>query len=232
MLFRSGAIQGFGEGTSLEERLKGAKEAAEVGGLGGAALPAAGAALKRSLNEAELAAQRLGIQAPRYVTSEATLPKQIAASLEAIPVTGGVIQRGAKEGIEQLGEAAGKIPSVSPMVERYEAGEAAKEALKGWAGTRSENVVSKAYDAVDKHVNPTITTPLSSTANMIQAIGARNLQAALPEETAATKLLMDAATNPQGLTYEGIKFLRTHVGQKMKDALHTTGTEQAELKRL
>lgn len=228
----AGAIQGVGEGVTPEERLTGAVSAAGIGALGGAALPAAGAAVKRSLNEAELAAQRLGVKAPRYVTSEAMLPKTTASALEAVPVTGGIIQRAAREGIEQLGEATERIPGVSPLVDRYEAGAAAKQALTGWAGTRSENIVSKAYDAVDKYINPSIATPLSNTASTIQEIGAKNLLAALPEETAATKLLMDAATNPQGLTYEGIKFLRTHVGQKMKDALHTTGVEQAELKRL
>jgi hypothetical protein len=228
----AGAIQGFGEGVTPEERLKGATSAAGIGALGGAALPAAGAAVKRSLNEAELAAQRLGIGAPRYVTSEAALPKTTAAALEAVPVTGGVIQRAAREGIEQLGEATERIPGVSPLVDRYEAGAAAKQALTGWAGTRSENVVSKAYDAVDKYINPNVATPLSNTASTVQQIGSKNLLAHLPEETAATKLLMDAVTNPEGLTYEGIKFLRTHVGQKMKDALHTTGVEQTELKQL
>jgi hypothetical protein len=92
--------------------------------------------------------------------------------------------------------------------------------------------MKRAYDAVDKHVNPNIMTPLSNTASSIQSIGKRNLLSALPEETEATKLLMDAATRPEGLSYEGIKYLRTHVGQKMKDALHTTGVEQPQLKQL
>lgn len=231
----AGAVSGLGTGVTAEERLGEAGKQAMFGGVGGSLFPAAGAAYGkiagagRQLTAAEEAAGRLGVDLPSYIGSESRIQKGLATAAGSVPVGGARIPQSAEKAITQMGEVAGNL---LPSVSREEAGETAKDALVNWVKNRSTRAVEKAYDAVDRYVDNSIKTPLVNTANTIQSLGRDRLEAALPEESGAIKMVLDGATNPQGLNYAGIKRLRSEIGEKLKEGILPADLSRAELKNI
>lgn len=231
----AGAVSGLGTGVTAEERLGEAGKQAVIGGVGGSLFPAAGAAVRgitgagKPLTAAEEAAGRLGVDLPAYIGSESRIQKGLATAAGSVPVGGARIPQSAQKAITQMGEVAeGLAPSLSKM----EAGTTAKDALVDWVKTRSAKTVDKAYDAVDRYVDNSIKTPLVNTLNTVQSLGRERLEAALPEESGAIRLVMEAATNPQGLNYSGIKRLRSEIGERLKEGILPADLSRAELKNL
>ena len=237
-----GAVQGLGTGVDLEERLSNAEATGALGGVGGAAFPAVGAAIgagaKKLLNvgsaltPAEEAAQRLGVKLPRYLGAEGETLPRTAEHLGAMPFVGAPIRKAGERAVEQLGEAFEKLPEIKPDVGRLEAGEKAKEALHNWVSDRSTQVANKAYDAVERHVNPAIKTELMNTRSTVQGLMNKLKEADLPEESEAVKMVLNAATNPEGLTYSGVKTLRTKIREKIDQGILPGNLSQGELKQL
>jgi hypothetical protein len=237
-----GAVQGLGTGTDLEERLGSAATTGALGGVGGAAFPAVGAAVgagaKKLLNvgsaltPAEEAAARQGVKLPRFLGAEGEGVARAAEHLGALPVIGAPIRKAGAKALEQTEEAFGKIPGVKPDIGREEAGETAKEALHNWVSDRSKRVADKAYDVVEQHVNPSIKTELTNTRQTVQGLMDKLKEANLPEESEAVKMVLDAASNPDGLSFSGIKTLRTKVREKIQQGILSGNLSQGELKQL
>jgi hypothetical protein len=237
-----GAAQGLGTGTSLEERLQNAETVAALGGAGGAAFPALGAAVgagaKKLLNvgseltPSEQAAQRMGFKLPRFLGTEGEGLPRTAEHIGALPVVGAPIRKAWAKAVEQLGEAFEKIPGVKSEVGRLEAGESAKSALQNWVRNRSTQVAEKAYDAVERHVDPMVKTELTNTRSTVQGLMDKLKEADLPEESEAVKMVLNAATNPEGLSYSGVKTLRTKIREKIAQGILPGNLSQGELKQL
>lgn len=226
----AGAVSGLGTGVTAEERLGEAGKQAIFGGVGGSLFPAVGAAVRgRPLTAAEEAAERLGIDLPGYIGSESRIQKGLATAAGSVPIGGARIPQSAEKAITQMGEVAGNL---LPSVSREEAGETAKDALVNWVKNRSTRAVEKAYDAVDRYVDNSKKTALVNTANTIQSLGRKRLEATLPEESSAIKMVLDGATNPQGLNYSGIKRLRSEIGEKLKEGILPADLSRAELKNI
>lgn len=237
-----GAVQGLGTGTDLEERLGHAAEVGGLGGVGGAAFPAVGAALgagaKKLLNvgspltEVEQAAARRGVTLPRFLGAEGETLPRTAEHIGALPFVGAPIRKAGAKAVEQIGEAFEKIPGVKTDIGREEAGETAKEALHNWVRDRSAQVANKAYDAVEHHVDPAVKTELTNTRATVQNLMDKLKEAELPEESEAVKMVLNAATHPEGLNFSGIKTLRTKVREKIDQGLLPGNLSQGELKQL
>lgn len=231
----AGVISGLGSGVTPGERLGEAEKQAVFGGVGGSLFPAAGAAIRgvtglgRPLTAAEEAAQRLKVDLPSYIGSESRLQKSLATAAGSVPVGGARIPQSAQTAIKQMGEAADTLHA---GVSKLEAGTTAKDALTNWIKTRSTEAVDAAYDAVDRYVSKDIRTPLSNTLNTVQQLGRERLEAALPEESGAIRLVLEGATNPEGLNYFGIKRLRTEIGEKLKEGILPADMTRTELKNL
>lgn len=186
----------------------------------------------RSISDTAEAAQRAGVDLPYFVASESMIPKALAMPLKSMPLGAGPIFERSKKAIGQLGEAAERVHQETGELNVYQAGEAAKKGLLDWIGPSSSATINEAYDAVGKIVNPSIKTPSASLSKTVQELGRLNIAANLPEVSPAMKTVMEAATNPEGLTYEGIKRLRTKIGGMLDSGILPADVDGAELKKI
>lgn len=246
----AGGLQGYGNGSGgVGNRLEDAATGAALGGAIGAPLGAVagGIANYASRPSARLAAgapsavdvaaagQRLGIPIPLAAASNSMAVQRSAQLLSSVPVIGNPIKRASEKALAGMGEAAGNIAadmgggSASSVAG---AGAGTRAALADYIGPVTKSRVSAAYDAVDKLINKHVTAHLSHTAQTASAILGERAAAALPGPGAAVKLIAEAVQRPGGLTYAGIKQLRTRVGEMLDQSLLPGDMSQGELKRI
>lgn len=178
------------------------------------------------------AAQRIGVELPRYLVDESRMTQGMAEGLKNIPGAGDKIAKAAERTVEGLGAATSRTAegfgTGSPAV----AGSYAKDALTDWMTSGSREAAERVYSSVDKLVNPDVAAPLAETAKAASAIVARRDASRIPGKSAAVETVLDAATTPEGLTYEGIKGLRSFLGEMTPQELASQGLRGSEVKQL
>lgn len=224
-----GAIQGAGEGTDLGERLGSAATTGALGAGLGAAFPLAGKAVGALARKTpvEEAAERIGQSMPASISSPSRVTQAVSAGLSNAPITKSIMTSGVEKGITRLGEGLESL-ATRPGLGSEAAGKTAKEALVNWVDVDSRANVNKLYNKVGALVNPSVTTPMSNTLNTVSKIGKERLAAKLGDSD-TVKLVMDAATDPQGLTYSGAQRLKREIGSKMKGFMTESNLNQEEL---
>lgn len=194
--------------------------------------PPAPAALSEG-QQAALAAQRLGVDLPRAAASDATSIQQMGKVLTNVPIGGTPLRNASTRAIQQLDDAAMKAQQAYGKGDVAAAGAGIRQGIKDFSANTLDDLVSKKYDAVDNLVNPKVTAPLSATQNRVNEILAARQQAALPAEGSAAAIVKQAVDRPEGLNYEGVKRLRTEVGQMLKNPqMAPAGTSQDELRAI
>jgi len=124
-----------------------------------------------------------------------------------------------------------KADELSSGVGRLEAGLQIEKGFDLWREA-AQQANNKAYQGVDALVDPTITQTLDNTSTIAQSIIDARKAGRLVDPTGAVKEVLDAITDPNGLTYEGIKTARTNIGQLMSSSNLPANVSQTELKRL
>jgi hypothetical protein len=178
------------------------------------------------------AADRLGVDVPRAVASDSRLMQPAGRMVQNVPLAGEPMRKAAEGTIAGLGTKADEVAQGLGSGTVQGAGDTARTAIKDWITGESKVKVDKAYDVVDKLVNPSVRTPLSATQRMAATIDAERANAALPEGGKAVGAVLDAIQRPGGLNYEGIKKLRTSVGEMLNGGILPEGMSQGELKRI
>ena len=189
-------------------------------------------------NDVALAADRLGVTLPRAAASDNLIIQRIAPPVSFVPIGGGSLRKAGEKAVRQVGDKAAEIAtgyaSGARPLTSAEAGLTARSALETYIGPTTKAKVTKAYNVVDGLVDPAVTTPLSRTAVVATDILKRRSAASLAGPGGAVKVIEDAASRPGGLTYEGLKNLRTYVGEMLDNTnprnLLPADTSQAELK--
>jgi hypothetical protein len=181
------------------------------------------------------AAQRIGVSIPKAAATDSMVVQRIGQAVANIPIGGGALRKAGERAVTQTGEAAGRVAAgygggsaASPL----SAGATARESLERYIGPTTSARVDKAYDAVDALVRPDVSTPLDSTARIATTIVTQRKAAGLRGGGPAVDLIAEAASRPEGLTYQGIKTLRTRVGEMLKGGILPADMSQAELKRI
>lgn len=248
-----GAAQGAAEGDTSEERIKNAISGGTLGaalgpvgmGIGATAKSVLGPMGKTATQEA---AERLGPEiskiAPRYVTSEAPTQRMAAAGVRAIPFVGEKITEAAKRLNEGLGEKLLSVAQTSRPTPEL-AGEKIKAGINKWIGEDSKQYVSSLYNDVQKTFDDfnrsngfpagaRASHPLSATTKVFDELAQSNIEKARPEVTNAMKLVQEALSRPEGLTFNGIQGLRQDLGDLLGShpELIAKDVKGAELKRL
>lgn len=194
--------------------------------------PVAEKAAESALPEVVQRASDLGISLPRYMVDESRMTQGLAAGLQNIPGAGDKIAKAAGDTVNALGNAVDKVRegygTGSPAV----AGSYAKDALADWMTGGSKKVAERVYDAVDNLVDPGVKSQLPETVQAAQSILARRANAHIPGKSAAVDAILDAATAPGGLNYEGIKGLRSYLGEMTPQEMVTQGINAGEVKQL
>lgn len=242
----TGAIYGAGAGEGAEGRAKGATLGAAVGvplgALGGAAgrymagasgaPPIAGAGPTGA--DVAAAGNRLGVDVPKAVASDSMAVQRAGAAVRNVPFAGDPLVKASERAMGQLGTAADDVARGLGGSDAATAGANVRDAISvGWKG-RVNNVTGKLYDAVDARVDPNAATKLTNTEAVVAEILAKRQAARLPNATGgAVDLVEKAIKDPTGLTYEGVKRLRTEVGQNLQPtSLIAKDLSKAELDQI
>lgn len=232
-----GAVYGAGgEGDTLEERLKHAKEEGITGMKIGAALPALGRAFgMKPLTEAEKYAIELEAPIPATIGHTSIAPKLVSEALGVSPLTKGIVESEIKKQKEKLGEALMEKGDFLGGLSNRTAGDVAKNSLLDWVNVEFRDKSRDLYDKVEKTVNAStyghsILSPIDETKKIYDNIGAERLEAALGKNSPAMKKLNKAVFRT-GMTFNGIKRLRTEVGEILAKMQMKKTPGQAEVSR-
>lgn len=231
-----GALYGFGGGEGLGGSLASAGVGAAIGaplgaGIGKLVERGAAKAAAPVANEVTQAAERQGISVPVAIASDSPTVQRLGQGVRNVPMAGErIVQAAARTGDETTA-ALDNLAAGMGTGDVATAGQAASTSIRNWITGDSKKAVTAAYDAVDSMINPNVTTPLTSTQSKIADIMARRAAERVEGQGQAVSFVLNAAQDAQGLTYEGIKGLRTRVGEMLDNpSMLPAGTSQAELK--
>ena len=206
------------------------------------AIPAAAPAIEaaqelRPGQQVVAAANRLSesgapVQVPRAVASDSMSVQQAGAATSNIPFAGTPLVKAAEQTINQLGAKADEVSQgFGSGKSAAEAGDTARTAVKDWITGESAANASKLYGRVDGLVDPTVKTPLLNTRDTIADIAAKRSAAGLSSGK-ATDAVLEAVQRNEGLTFEGVKTLRTSIGEDMARGILPEGVSAGELKNI
>jgi hypothetical protein len=229
-----GAASGFGEGVEEGDSYAGiaAKTGlgAAGGGLGAAAInkvvPVFGDATRKAVLEA---AQRLNTTMPRFAASTSPLVKRAGMIGFSVPGMSTPIEEATHASVSGMGTAAEQAAAGAT---KQTAGEAASTKLKDWIGPTSQGEVDAYYNRANAAMNQSAQTPLYTTQSIANQIAQRRQAAGISGTGGAVDHVMDAIQRPGGLTYNGIKDLRSSVGEMMNQSILPQGMSGAELKQI
>lgn len=178
------------------------------------------------------ASGRLGIDLPRFMADESRLTQATAAGLKNVPGGGDVLHEAGDKTLRAIGEAKQAVTEALGSGSTVAAGDEAKGALKSWIkeGSKAESNIN--YGMVDGLVNPDVATPLTSTQKSIGEIVTRRQNAKIPGDSAAVRIVQDAANDANGLTYQGIKDLRSYLGEMTPQEMAAAGLSGREVRKL
>lgn len=201
----------------------------------GSGLTRAAAAKAATGTAVAQAAERIGVDIPRAAATDSMLLQRMGQLAANTPIGGGAMREAADKARNQLGavvEDVARVYGGGKVASPYSAGGTARDALTNYIGPVTKERANKAYRAVDELIDPSVTTPLSSTTSTALDILAKRKEAALRGPGAAVDLVREGVSRPQGLTYEGVKGLRTRAGELQDTGILPADMSHSELKRV
>lgn len=201
-------------------------------GLVPRAAPAVAAdAAKSGSQEIIAAGNRINTPIPKFLATEDMTTQRLAAGLRNIPGAGDKIVKATQQTTDALGSSAKQLSESLGTGSQEVAGSAAKDAITGWVTDGSKKVASRLYDAVDPLVDQSFTRELHATRNAVSEIMAKRANSKIPGKSPAVGTVMDAVQSG-GLNYEGIKGLRTFIGDMTPQEMVAKGIAPKEAERL
>lgn len=178
------------------------------------------------------ASERLGVNIPYYAATEAKAPKAIASAVSAVPFAGSKISKSAEEAIQGIGSAAGQLHEEMGGADVISAGQAAKSQLHHLITEKTPEKLDLMYRDLGSRIDPNVRTPLNQTSMLFNELQERRLASDLSPVSPSMAMVRKAALNPDGLSYEGIRYLRSQVGKKLSKAGIMPNLDKEELKRI
>lgn len=179
-----------------------------------------------------LSATGAPVQVPKAVATDNMALQQTAAAASNVPVAGTPLVKAAERTIDQLGTKADEVAQgYGGGASVAHTGETARSAIGDWITGESAANASKLYDKVDSLIDPNVKTSLEATRGVVADIAAKRSSAALPSGK-ATDAVLEAVQRGEGLTYEGVKTLRSNVGEMLKGGILPEGMSGAELQKI
>jgi hypothetical protein len=185
--------------------LTGGSAAMMTSGLGSLLLPYGAAGRDAVL----AAAKRQGVDIPKYIGSISPVLQRFGQLGRNLPGLGEKVADATSKMTEEMADAAtaasvGKTP--------YTAGKSAKAAIENWVGPTTDAINDANYTNASSMMNNTIKTPISNAAAQLQKLAQFRGTYNDPLTGTAIDKINQALKMPGGLTYEGIKNLRTAIG--------------------
>lgn len=240
----SGAVPGsvpFGDVNSAGPRVADlaslASPISPVSRMGGGwmtGLPSEGGAAPGmpSVLQANIAARNIGVDLPKAIGSDSSFTRFMGQVSNKMPGGGpmqdriGTALRQTGDAVANAGEMAGGAADPMAAGQGFKTGieESFKPAIKARVG--------EAYDAITQHIDPNFTRPLDATHGAIADIVSKRMASGEADPGKAIKTVLGGATRPGGLTFAGVKDLRTRVGEMLDTGVFPEGMSQAELRRV
>jgi hypothetical protein len=200
-------------------------------GIGAPTLPAAGAV---ALPGVVQAGGRIGVTLPRVIASERPAMHLAGQAISKLP-GGGTLHKAIGSSLGELGGAADTAAELAGgAATSAEAGGAARAGFQATFAPKTGTVaqeLSNLYGEVDRLVDPAAVSPLNATARTASNITTRRTAAGLADSP-AVKLIAPALEREGGLTYAGMKDLRTRVGEMIDTGFLPADISGAELKQI
>lgn len=236
-----GAAFGAGQGEGLEDRLQRAATGGLVGGTVGAGLnalvgprlPQNAMTTRPSSGSVLEAADRQGVQVPRLIATDSTAMQRVGQGVRNVPLAGDPIVRNTDRMVQQMGArmddtaaalGGGAVPTADA------AGATARAGIEQTVTQAMPARASQLYQRVEQLVPPGQAFPLSQTSQTAQQIASRNQAAGLGTGQALS--VIDEALQRGGLTYQGMRDLRTRINEMTKFGNTPQGVSNAELKQI
>lgn len=182
--------------------------------------------------EAASAAERVGVDLPKAIATDSPLVRFMGQVTSKLPGGGPMLER-TRGAVEQTGEAVGRASDLAGgTADAAAAGAGYKGAIEGYFKPAVKARVGAAYDAVERLVDPMVTQQLDATQGAIADITARRMASGTDDIGKAVQTVLGGATRPGGLTFAGVKDLRTRVGEMLDTGIFPEGMSQHELRRI
>lgn len=178
------------------------------------------------------AAERQGVPIPHFLASEDMLTQRLAAGLKNVPGAGDTIVKATKNTVDALGDATKRVEQGFGTGSAEVAGGSAKDALAHWITEGAGQIDKRLYGKVDPLVNPDVSRPLHATRQAVSEIMARRANSQITGTSPAVDLVSDALKSNAGLNYEGVKGLRTFLGDMTPEEMVAKGVNKKEADRL
>lgn len=228
-----GAVTGFGEGNTLEERLQAAKSSGATGAVLGGALGRFAAPAERAapaaVPEAVQAAERLGVELPRYAITESPMAQRATKIAENLPMAGEPVMAAREKAVRGLEDA---VDNLLPRMTTEQAGNKISEGIKGWMNGQFRKTADEMYDEVRAlFVKPDATAPLENVRNVVAGIMTRRAEAKLPGTPTVIDTVLPAMQSAEGLSYDGAKYLYSQV-RNLRNENRIKGIDDADVERV
>lgn len=175
-------------------------------------------------------AARAGVDLPRAAAGGAGT-RAVAGTVRDLPFVGAPLVRAANRATEQMEAGIGRVADDLGPSSRVGAGHAARDSIIDWVERRSADDMARAYDDLDKLINPATAVPLSRTQAAVKALRDSDVASATRDGQAAINLVREAIARP-GMTYDGIKGLRTSIGNRLSGDIDDSGISNRALQSL
>lgn len=229
-----GAFRGAGEAQEMSDvprsSLEGGAMSAMIGAPANAIFgPRVGSA---ALQEVKDIANKYGVQLPTYMVSESPLIQSYGRILDQLPLVGSALGKAgekAREGVQNIRDAqvAGPTGSILPTEARKVASQSAAQAVNDYDAARRA-VSNQNYDAVTRAMNnpnyrQTPNNLLSEAADQLA-----KLQTYGGDMGSTLRKAIEALRVRGGLTYDGLKNLRTGLYNNWKSMAGRSDTDRAD----
>lgn len=197
---------------------------------------------QEALNAANTIRETTGtrVPVPQNMVTESKVAPVLAHTAEAIPGGGAPFEQAAagfEHGVEGATNRAAGINTSNAAPTAEAAGQTARGAIEDYAKPKDGVLaqrVSDAYDKVDALVSPEAKHDLANTRAVAQDLQTRYEATGQEGFNPTIQKVLGAATHPEGVTYQGLKDLRSQVGEMLEGGtkISETGVSDKELRGL
>lgn len=196
------------------------------GGLGGIKGP-------RIDPTSEAAARAAGVSLPLAAATTTRGIPMIAQATEHLPVVGAPLEAAAEKSLQGIRDVKSGAETAAGATSRLASGTKVKDRITSWVDGTSNKNVSEAYDKADaiNMRNPNMTHSLDNLHAAVGDITSRRIASkAIDENGPAVNQVSEAIKQP--MTLQGIKDLRTRIGQMTKGKLLPPDYNKAEFEQI
>jgi hypothetical protein len=175
-------------------------------------------------------AEGIGVSVPKGIATDSPLAAYTAQTLAKSPA-GGPLIKAVEESKGQLqGAVATAADKAGGVTDPAVAGDNFANAIETSFKPTVKSGVSAAYDNLSQLVDQNKLTPLTNTKNVTASIVGRRGESFIAGQGKAVDTVAEATRQPNGLTFDGIKGLRTHIGEMLDSGTFPEGMSEHELR--